>query len=79
VVTGPTVRPLPAVVLEWDSSTDELYAVEMIGPVIYGHPGYNTPTPTLTKNPTGDLQGGTPISGSSTTVTTHTNPALSQG
>ncbi|MFP3160847.1 MAG: Rieske 2Fe-2S domain-containing protein [Vulcanisaeta sp.] len=79
VVTGPTVRPLPAVVLEWDSSTDELYAVEMIGPVIYGHPGYNTPTPTLIKNPTGDLQGGTPISGSSTTVITHTNPALSQG
>ncbi|MDT7870738.1 MAG: Rieske 2Fe-2S domain-containing protein [Thermoproteus sp.] len=79
VVTGPTTRPLPAVVLEWDPNTDELYAVKMVGPVIYGHPGYNTPTAAAVKNPTGDLQGGAQISGNTTTVKTHTNPALSQG
>ncbi|ADN50619.1 Rieske 2Fe-2S domain-containing protein [Vulcanisaeta distributa] len=76
VVTGPTVRPLPAVVLEWDPSTDQLYAVKMVGPVIYGHPGYNNPTQDVVNNPLGDLQGGSPISGTSTAVTMHTNPAI---
>ncbi|AEA13537.1 Rieske (2Fe-2S) domain protein [Thermoproteus uzoniensis 768-20] len=79
VVTGPTVRPLPAVVLEWDPNTDYLYAVKMVGPVIYGHPGYNSPTPSLVINPTNDLQGGSPISGDKTVVKTHANPALSGG
>jgi len=68
VVTGPTVRPLPAVVLEWDSSTDELYAVKMIGPVIYGHPGFDTPTLQTVNSPTGDLQGGSPAGTTSTAV-----------
>jgi len=68
VVTGPTVRPLPAVVLEWDQATDELYAVKMIGPVIYGHPGFDTPTQDTVKNPTGDLQGGTPAGTTNTVV-----------
>ncbi|ABW02755.1 Rieske 2Fe-2S domain-containing protein [Caldivirga maquilingensis] len=68
VVTGPTVRPLPAVVLEWDSSTDELYAVKMIGPVIYGHPGFNTPTNNTINNPIGDLQGGSAAGSVSTIV-----------
>ncbi len=76
VVTGPTVRPLPAVVLEWDPNTDELYAVRMIGPVIYGHPGFDNPTKDVVNNPVGDLQWGSPISGSITTVTTHINPAI---
>jgi len=76
VVTGPTVRPLPAVVLEWDQATDELYAVKMIGPVIYGHPGFDTPTPDTVKNPTGDLQGGTPAGTTNTVVKYYSNPAL---
>lgn len=75
VVTGPTVRPLPAVVLEWDPSTDELYAVKMIGPVIYGHPGYSSPDQQTVQNPLGDLQGGSPISGNSTVVKMYSNPA----
>ncbi|MGC8544003.1 MAG: hypothetical protein ACP5NQ_08680 [Vulcanisaeta sp.] len=45
--------------------------------MIYGHPGYDSPTQSLVNNPTGDLQGGGAISGSTTTVTMHTNPALS--
>jgi Rieske Fe-S protein len=75
VVTGPTERPLPSVVLEWDPNTDYLYAVKMVGPVIYGHPGYTTPTPKVLANPLGDLQGGSPIKGKTTAVTFHTNPA----
>jgi len=35
VLTGPTVRPLPAVILEWDSSTDYLYAVGYVGVPVY--------------------------------------------
>jgi Rieske Fe-S protein len=76
VVTGPTVRPLPAVVLEWDPSTDELYAVKMIGPVIYGHPGFNNPTLDTVKNPTGDLQGGSPAGVATTVVKYYSNPIL---
>ncbi len=73
-----TVRPLPAAVLEWDPSTDQLYAIKMMGgPVIYGHPGYDNPTQNTVNNPLGDLQGGSPISGTTTTITTHTNPAIS--
>ena len=75
VVTGPSVRPLPAVNLEWDPNTDELYAVKMIGPIIYGHPGYNNPTQDVINNPLGDLEGGTPISGTSTIVKYYSNPA----
>ncbi|MEM0158631.1 MAG: Rieske 2Fe-2S domain-containing protein [Methanomassiliicoccales archaeon] len=48
VLTGPTVRPLPNVVLSYDASTDTYYAKNMVGPVIYGKPT--------------DLSGGTPFS-----------------
>ena len=78
VIVGPSERPLPAVVLEWDPSTDELYAVKMIGPVIYGHPGYSNPTREVVNNPLGDLQGGPPISGNATTVRFYANPATSR-
>lgn len=78
VVVGPSTRPLPAVVLEWDPVTDELHAVKMIGPVIYGHPGFDTPTQDVVNNPVGDLQGGPPISGNTTTVYMYRNPALSR-
>ncbi|MFP3210305.1 MAG: Rieske 2Fe-2S domain-containing protein [Thermocladium sp.] len=61
VITGPTVRPLPYVVLRYDSSTDELYAEKMIGPVVYGHPGFGNPTPDVVNDPMGDLQGGSPV------------------
>ncbi|PSN95821.1 (2Fe-2S)-binding protein [Candidatus Marsarchaeota G2 archaeon BE_D] len=60
VITGPTTHPLPAVVLQWDPSTDELYATRMVGPVIYGH--------------TSDLTGGNPITGTSTEVVDVGNP-----
>ncbi len=60
VLTGPTERPLPAVVLEWDSSTDQLYATDEVGVPVYGH--------------TGTLIGGTPVSGTSTTVSHTINP-----
>ncbi|MCE4604132.1 MAG: Rieske 2Fe-2S domain-containing protein [Aeropyrum sp.] len=36
VLTPPTVRPQPAVKLEWDPNTDYLYAVDMVGPTING-------------------------------------------
>lgn len=36
VLTPPTVKPQPAVKLEWDPATDELYAVDIIGPTILG-------------------------------------------
>jgi Rieske Fe-S protein len=47
VVTGPTVLPLPQVLLEWDSTTDYLFAVQVIGPPVLGH--------------TNTLLGGTPV------------------
>lgn len=60
VITGPTSHPLPAVVLQWDQSTDELYASRMVGPIIYGH--------------TSDLTGGNPPTDSSTQVQNTGNP-----
>ena len=60
VLTGPTERPLPSVVLEWDSTTDQLYAVGDVGVPVYGH--------------TSTLEGGTPVTGSSTVVTAKINP-----
>ncbi|CCC80996.1 Rieske 2Fe-2S domain-containing protein [Thermoproteus tenax] len=76
VITGPAVAPLPAVILQWDPSTDQLYAVGMIGPVVFGHPGFTNPTQEVVNNPVGDLQGGTPIKGTQTVVNFYQNPAL---
>ncbi|MEM0439013.1 MAG: Rieske 2Fe-2S domain-containing protein [Sulfolobales archaeon] len=36
VLLDPALRPLPAIILEWDSSTDYLYAVGVVGPTIFG-------------------------------------------
>ena len=36
VLLAPAPRPLPAVVLEWDPQTDELYATELVGPTVTG-------------------------------------------
>lgn len=51
VLTGPTVRPLPAVILEWDSSTDYLYAIGAVGVATYPNGSNGVPT----DNPTDDL------------------------
>jgi Rieske iron-sulfur protein SoxL2 len=51
VLTGPTVRPLPAVVLEWDSSTDYLYAIGAVGVATYPNGSNGIPS----TNPTDDL------------------------
>jgi Rieske Fe-S protein len=60
VLTGPTTHPLPMIKLVWDSSTDELYVSNMVGPTIYGRAS--------------DLTGETPISGTTTEVTNLGNP-----
>jgi Rieske Fe-S protein len=60
VLTGPTQRPLPFTVLEWDSSTDQLYATGSVGVPVYGH--------------TNTLTGGTGLSGTSTTAANSVNP-----
>ncbi len=36
VLSEPALKPLPTIVLEWDETTDYLYAVDVIGPVIFG-------------------------------------------
>jgi Rieske Fe-S protein len=36
-LTGPSVRPLPQVTLQWRSSDDSLWAVGMSGPTVLGH------------------------------------------
>ncbi len=36
VIAGPAPRPLPRVILEYDDSTGDIYAVGMVGPVILG-------------------------------------------
>lgn len=56
-ITGPTARPLPNVILEYDNFTDTYKVKSMVGPVIYGKPT--------------DLEGGTPFpSGTTTTPVT---------
>lgn len=37
ILTGPAEVPLPQVLLNWDSATDFLYAVGVIGPPVFGH------------------------------------------
>ncbi len=36
VLIDPALRPQPAIVLEWDPSTDYLYATGVVGPTIFG-------------------------------------------
>lgn len=60
VLTGPTERPLPTTELKWDSSTDYLYAISSIGVPVYGHAS--------------TLTGGTPVSGTSSEVSSTINP-----
>jgi Rieske Fe-S protein len=37
IITGPTVSPLPQVVLLWDQTTDEVFAADLVGPPVKGH------------------------------------------
>jgi Rieske Fe-S protein len=37
IITGPTASPLPQVLLEWDPTTDEVFAVGAVGPPVKGH------------------------------------------
>jgi len=53
VVGGPPPRPVPAVILEPESSTGDLYAVGMKPPTIFGH------GPAGSDDITHDLEGGT--------------------
>jgi arsenite oxidase small subunit len=55
VVGGPAPRPVPRVILEYESSSGDIYAVGMAPPVIYG---YGPPGSTDTSL---DLKGGTPV------------------
>lgn len=54
IVEGPTQSPLPNVVLKYDKTSDNYYAISMIGPTIYGH--------------SNDLSGGNPLSSDTQTV-----------
>ncbi|ABP94677.1 Rieske (2Fe-2S) domain protein [Metallosphaera sedula] len=72
VLTGPTQRPLPAVILEYDSSTDYLYAIGAIGVATYPEGSDGVPS----QDPTKDLdtsQYGSSV-GSKTQVQASTNP-----
>jgi len=70
-ITGPTVRPLPTTILEWDSSTDYLYALGSIGVGIYPTGANGVPS----KDPTSDLSSSFGSSvGDKTTVTQPENP-----
>jgi len=55
VTGGPSPRPQPQVMLEFNSSTGDIYATGMTPPNIFGH---NTGSNDVTS----DLQGGTPVS-----------------
>ncbi len=71
VLTGPTVRPLPSVVLEWDSSTDYLYAVGSVGVATYPNGSNGIPS----QDPTDDLSSSFGSSvGDKTTVSETENP-----
>ncbi len=56
VIGGPPPRPVPRVILEFNSATGDIFAVGMTGPTIFGHgpPGTMDPAQVLTY----DLQGG---------------------
>lgn len=59
VIGGPPERTLPAVKLEYDSTTGDIYAVGMEPPTIFGHgPPGTTDSALVLKY---DLQGGQPV------------------
>ena len=56
VIGGPPPRPVPQVMLNYDSSTGDIYAVGMTGPTIFGHGPAGTTDPAKVLQY--DLQGG---------------------
>jgi len=56
VISGPPPRPVPQVILRYDDSTGDIYAIGMGAPTIFGHgpPGTSDPNEVLKD----DLQGG---------------------
>ena len=63
IVTGPTLDPLPNVVLGYDAYSDTYKVVNMAGPTIYGH--------------TNDLSGGNPLPSSTQTKIQNTGTPTS--
>lgn len=61
VIGGPPPRPVPAVMLEYDESTGDIYAIGMGPPTIFGHgpPGITDPVLVLKH----DLEGGEVVTG----------------
>jgi arsenite oxidase small subunit len=55
VIAGPAPRPAPQVILEYDTTQGDIYAVGMLPPTIFGHS-------TGSDNVLDDLQGGTLVS-----------------
>lgn len=55
VIGGPAPRPVPQVILDYDSTTGDIYATGMNPPTIFGHD-------TGSDDVSADLQGGTPLS-----------------
>ncbi|MDA4125010.1 MAG: arsenate reductase (azurin) small subunit [Thaumarchaeota archaeon] len=55
VIGGPSPRPLPEVVLRYDSSNGDIYAIGMKAPTIFGHD-------TGSNDVSADLQGGSLVS-----------------
>jgi Rieske Fe-S protein len=37
IITGPAQSPLPQIMLQWDPTTDEVFAVGAVGPPVKGH------------------------------------------
>ncbi len=58
-LTGPAVLPLPQVTLDWDQTTDYLYAIGVTGPPVNGH--LDTLQGDYGVGPTSQLQKETPV------------------
>jgi arsenite oxidase small subunit len=61
VIGGPPPRPVPAVMLEYETSTGDVYAVGMSPPTIFGHGPPGTTDPALVLKH--DLEGGELVTG----------------
>jgi hypothetical protein len=59
VIGGPPPRPVPQVMLRYDTSTGDIFAIGMGAPTIFGHgpPGTSNPASVLEN----DLSGGTVV------------------
>lgn len=62
VIGGPPLRPVPQVILRYDDTTGDIYAIGMTGPTIFGHGPAGTTDPGLVLQY--DLQGGQAVTDS---------------